>query len=96
MSGKLEGKVIAISNEGNLITDIAAESLDGAPRDERIAVTCDEHQTSGLFAADHDQPEMTLIALIGERNLLELCIVGDSASIMLGVGTGAPVKVEWA
>lgn len=96
MSGKLEGKVIAISSEGNLITDIAADSLNGAPRDERIVVTCDEHQTSGIFPADHDQPPMTLIALIGERNLLELCIVNDSAALMLGVGTGAPVKVEWA
>ena len=96
MPGKLAGKVIAVSSEGNLITDIAAESLNGAPRDERIVVTCDEHQTSGLFPADHDQPEMTLIALIGERNLLELAIVGDSASIMLGVSTGAPVSVQWA
>lgn len=96
MSGKLEGKVIAISSEGNLITDIGGDALNGAPRDERIVVTCDEHQTSGIFPADHDQPPMTLIALIGEKGLLEMCIVEDSASIMLGVGTGAPVKVEWA
>lgn len=96
MSGKLEGKVIAISSEGNLITDIAADALEGAPRDERVAITCDEHQTCGIFPLDHDQPAMTLIGLIGERNLLEICIVGDSAAIMLGVKTGAPVKVDWS
>lgn len=42
-----------------------------------------------------DQPEMTLIALFGSNDRLELAIVGDSAAAMLGVRSGAPVSVEW-
>ena len=56
---------------------------------------CDEHETHGIFAADHSQPEFTLLAMIGDSGCLELCIVGDSAKIMLGVAVGEKVTVKW-
>ena len=46
-----------------------------------------------IFRAYADQPEMTLIALVGSSGNLELAIVGDSAAIMLGVKVGTPVVV---
>ena len=58
-------------------------------------VSCDEHETTGIFGLDHGQPEMTLLAVIGESGNLELAIVGESARIMLGIDVGEKVVVSW-
>ena len=58
-------------------------------------MACDEHETHGIFTAYADQPPMTLIALVGSSDCLELAIVDDSAEIMLGVSVGTPVEVRW-
>ena len=72
-----------------------ADQLAGAPRDERVLVRCNDHETNRIFQVDHEQPAMTLIVLIGESNCLEMEIVGDSARIMLGVSAGHKVEVCW-
>lgn len=95
MPGTVEGKVVSVSEEGNLVTDISPDQLAGAPRNEGVVVACDEHETQGLFALGHDQPESTFIALVGESGCLELEIVGLSASIMLGIRVGETVTVRW-
>ena len=94
--GKIEGCVAAIDSFGNLITNISAEQLDGAPTGEQVRIVCGEHETFGIFRAYADQPEMTLIALIGSSGKLELAIVGDSAAIMLGEKVGAPIQITWS
>ena len=95
MPATLTGKVVEIDSDGNLVTDIAAERLKDAPRDVGLHVMVDAHETFGLFPEDHCQPAMTLIAIVGESGALKICIVGDSAKIMLGVEVGADVKVQW-
>lgn len=92
---RISGKVIEIDSFGNLITDVPHEALADLPSDDSVRVTCDEHQTQGIFRTYADQPEMTFIALIGSSNRLELAIVGESAAAMLGVRIDAPVVVEW-
>ena len=93
--GKIEGKVVSYSEAGNLVTDIAVDRLRAVPRDPSVTVTCDEHQTVGLYTPDHKEPEMTLLALLADSGFLELVIVGVSAKIMLGVRVGQPVSVQW-
>ena len=95
MPGKIEGKVVSYSEAGNLVTDITVERLRAVPHDPSVTVTCDEHQTVGLFKPDHKEPDMTLLALLSDSGFLELVIVGDSAKIMLGVRAGQPVTVQW-
>ena len=95
MPGKIDGRVVAIRDNGNLVTDIMAAQLRTAPTDERFSVSCDEHVTNGLFTAEHGEPEMTFLALLGADGSLELEIVGDSASLMLGVRVGEKVSVRW-
>ncbi len=92
---KLEGRIESIDSFGNLISDIAADKLEGVPRGEEVCIECDEHQTQGIFNTYSDQPQMTLIALVGSSGKLELAIVGDSAAIMLGVRVGTPLTVTW-
>jgi S-adenosylmethionine hydrolase len=95
LPNKIEGRVRSIDSFGNLLTDITAEMLSGAPTDERVQICCDEHETQGIFRTYSDQPEMTLMALIGSGGYLELAIVGDSAAVMLGVRVGTPVTIQW-
>ncbi|GIW98223.1 MAG: hypothetical protein KatS3mg111_1556 [Pirellulaceae bacterium] len=84
-----------VDDAGNLITDIASEQLEAAPRDESVRIIVDEHETLGLYPPDHSQPEMTLVAVVAPGQPLTIVLVGDSASTMLGVRTGASVMVQW-
>lgn len=95
LANRIDGQVTAIDSFGNLITDITRDMLEGVPRDESVGVLCDEHETRGIFTAYADQPAMTLIALVGSNDCLELAIVDDNAAIMLGVTVGTPVEVRW-
>lgn len=93
---KIVGTVQSIDSFGNLITDIKADALAGVPRsEEHVAIHCDDHETRGIFQAYADQPEMTLIALVGSSGNLELAIVGENAAAMLGVTVGTPVRIAW-
>jgi S-adenosylmethionine hydrolase len=92
---RIVGIVSSISESGNLVTDITTDQLAAAPRNERVSVQCNDHVTNGIFEIGHEQPAMTLIALIGESHCLEMEIVGDSAQMMLGARTGSQVEVSW-
>lgn len=95
MAGRIEGRVVSISESGNLVTDITADQLTDVPRGDQVTVRCDEHETLCIFDVGHEQPPFTLIALVGASGCLELEIVTDSAKIMLGVAIGERVEVLW-
>ncbi|MEX2169372.1 MAG: SAM-dependent chlorinase/fluorinase [Pirellulales bacterium] len=92
---RITGKVVEIDSFGNLMTDISRDALASVSSGESVRITCDEHQTLGIFRTYADQPEMTFIALIGSSDRLELAIVGENAAAMLGVRVDTPVVVEW-
>ncbi|MBX3415318.1 MAG: SAM-dependent chlorinase/fluorinase [Pirellulales bacterium] len=95
MPQKISGEVTSVDSFGNLITNITAEQLQGVPMGEELSVRCGEHETAGLFRTYGDQPEMTLIALVGSSGKLELAIVGENAAAMLGEGVGSAVTLKW-
>jgi S-adenosylmethionine hydrolase len=95
MPGKIEGTVVAYSESGNLVTDIPNDRLRDVPRSDSVTVTCDEHQTVGIYAADHSEEPFTLMAILGPGGALEITIVGESAKGMLGVKLGEKVVVKW-
>ncbi len=95
MAELIEGKVVAISPQGNLITDITIENLAGVPRDDTVSVLFDAHRTQCILSADHGEPDSTLVAFVGESGSLEISIVGISLSEMLNVGIGESVQVKW-
>jgi S-adenosyl-L-methionine hydrolase (adenosine-forming) len=92
---KIEGKIVEVSPDGNLISDLTVDALKGVPRNADTRVQCDEHETMGIFSLDHNEPPFTFIALVGASGKLELCIVGDSAKIMLGIRMGTPITLQW-
>jgi S-adenosylmethionine hydrolase len=93
--GKIEGSVVAYSDDGNLVTDIPHDRLRTVPSPSGVSVVCDEHETVGIFPPDHKEPNFTFLALLGPSGFLELAIVGDSAKAMLGVRLGEKVLVKW-
>ncbi len=95
VGNRITGEVIEVDSFGNVVTNITREMLAGVPTDESVTVTCDEHATQGVFQTYSDQPAMTLIAVVGSGERLELAIVDDNASRMLGVSVGAPVVISW-
>lgn len=92
---RIQGSVESIDSFGNLVTDVTEQMLADVPRDERVKIACDEHETLGIFRTYADQPPATLMALVGSHGKLELAIVGDSAAAMLGIRAGTPVVVSW-
>jgi S-adenosyl-L-methionine hydrolase (adenosine-forming) len=92
---RIEGEVIEVDSFGNLITNITRAMLDGVPGGDSVIITCEDHETQGIFATFSDQPPMTLMAHVGSTGRLELAVVDENASAMLGVRVGAPVRVSW-
>lgn len=95
VSKTISGKIVKVDEHGSLITDIVAQQLAEAPRDAAVRIVVDEHETFGIYGAEHGQPSMTLVAILDGSNPLRICLIDDSASAMLGVRVGAPVEVQW-
>jgi len=95
LSGQMEGKIVGYSAAGNLVSDIPHERLRDAARAAGVTIACDEHETIGIFPADHPEQPCTLMAILGPSGCLELTIVGESAQAMLGVPIGETVRVKW-
>jgi len=96
VSRRIQGKVIEVSTNGDLVTDIGPGAWKDIPRSTETRVSVDgEHETVGIFGSDHQQPSMTLIAIADGDEPLRLHLVDDSATMMLGVRAGAAVEIRW-
>jgi S-adenosylmethionine hydrolase len=95
LSGQIEGEIVSYSESGNLVSDIAHERLREVVRAAGVSIACDEHETIGIYPADHHEEPLTLMAILGKSGCLELTIVGESAKAMLGVRVGEKVVVKW-
>ena len=94
--GKVEGEIIQVRASGDLVTNISVAQLEEAPRDDQVRISCGGHVTAGIYPADHSEPEMTFLAVIGpQTDCIELCLVGESASNFLGIREGSAVTVQW-
>ena len=92
---KLTGQINSVSESGNLVSDIQVGDLNAVPRDESVSIRCGGHTTVGIYPADHDQPEMTFVAIEGASGFVELSLVGDDASRFLGIKSGDEITIKW-
>ncbi len=95
MSQKIEGTVVEADGDGNLRTDITEEILGDCPHGAEVTIFCEGHTTNSIFPHDHNQDEMTYIAVLCEDGVLMLSLVGDSAAKFLGIRAGDKVLVSW-
>ena len=80
MERRIAGHVIEIDSFGNLVTNITAEMFAGRPTDARVCIVCNIYETWGVYLTYAQQPQGTLVALVGSSGRLELAIVGDNAA----------------
>lgn len=95
MANRIDGKVVEIGEQGNLITDIPIEQIRDIPHDDSVNIRFGDHVTMGLFPPDHDQPDSTMVASLGPSGFLEIEIVGVPLAEMLGIKVDQPVEVSW-
>ncbi len=95
LSNKIDGIVASCDSAGNLVTDIPNDSVAGLVGDDGVSVKFEAHETFGIFAADHGEPDATMVASLGESGFVQIEIVGISLSDMLGIREGAKVSVAW-
>jgi hypothetical protein len=69
VAGKIEGKIVAYGESGNLVTDIANDRLQGAPHDQTVAISCDEQKRSASSRPITPRP-CTLMAILGPSGCL--------------------------
>jgi hypothetical protein len=92
---RILGHIIEIDSFGNLVTNIYADMFAGRPTDGRVCTVCSIFETWGVFSTYAQQPQGTLVALVGSSGRLELALVGDNAAARLGVMVGTPVTMAW-
>ncbi|MBA2116442.1 SAM hydroxide adenosyltransferase [Bremerella alba] len=95
MPSRIFGKVVSISETGDAITDLAHGQLADIPQSDQTSIECGGHTTLGIFPLDHDQPEMTYVAVLGSSGCLELSLIGDSAAKFLGLKVNDEVTIKW-
>lgn len=88
--GKLVGCVLQVDRFGNLITNIPAGLL--APLNGRVLVEAGGRQIRGLASSYQDGEP--LLAIIGSHGYLEIAAANSNAAQVLGVTTGAEVRVR--
>ena len=71
-SDRIDGEVVEIDSFGNLITNLTADLIAGRPTDRRACVVCNIYETWGIFRAYAEQPQGTLVAVIGSGGRVEL------------------------
>ena len=95
MANQIEGQVVKIGEQGNLLTDIAIDRVSEIVGNETVVVKFGGHETIGLFPADHGQPDATMVASLGPSGFVEIEIVGISLAEMLGIKVNEPVAIVW-
>ena len=95
LANQIEGQVVKIGEDGNLLTDIAVDQVSEIVGDDTVVIKFGGHETIGLFPADHDQPDATMVASVGHSGFVEIEIVGISLAEMLGIKVDEPVAIIW-
>jgi S-adenosylmethionine hydrolase len=93
---RIEGRVVEVDHYGNLITNINADLIKDAPRDERLRVTLGEHETYGLWQTYGENPPQTLVAIVGSEGFVEVALVNGNAAEMLGACVSDTVCLDWS
>ena len=94
-NGELVGKIIAIDNFGNLITNIDSKKLERVHRtgQEEIQIEIGSHVISGISETYSSVRSNTSLALIGSRGYLEIAVNRGNAAQILNVEKGAKVRI---
>jgi S-adenosylmethionine hydrolase len=88
----LEAQVIYVDHFGNLVTNVAGDSV--AP--DRVSISIAGARIRGLATSYAAAARGTLVAVVNSWNLIEIAVCDGSARERLGVATGAPITMDEA
>ena len=91
--GECRGEVVHVDAFGNLVTNLRASDLPAAGAEQLLVIELAEHRIEGLAAYYSEQPEGSLLALIGSAGRLEISLAGGSAANELDSGRGTAVRI---
>ena len=89
--GRIRGQVVYIDTFGNLITDIAAQTLERCPHPRIVAGPM---RLQGIVSSYAMVAPGDLLAIIGGNGYLEIAAREDSAARLFGLGEGSEIVVE--
>lgn len=90
---RIDGQIIHIDRFGNVITNIAEESLDRIAGAPPLQIAVAGRRFDRLCAAYADVATGDPLAIIGSAGLLEIAVNGGDAARTLGVSVGDAVTV---
>ena len=88
----IAGEVIFVDHFGNLISNIPGHALTSLPPTARVAAAGVVARKVRTYA---DAQVGELVSLVSSSGLLEIAIVQGNAASKLGLGVGAPLRIEW-
>ena len=94
-NGELVGKIVAVDNFGNLITNIDFRKLEKMRQagQELIQIKIGSHVIRGLSETYSRVESNTSLALVGSRGYLEIAVNMGNAAQVLNVEKGTEVRV---
>jgi S-adenosylmethionine hydrolase len=96
-NGELVGKIVAIDDFGNLITNIDSKNLSEVyptGQEKKIQIKIGSHVITGLSETYGSVRSKTPLALIGSRGYLEIAVNKGNAALFLNAGKGDNVRVQ--
>ena len=95
-NGELVGKIVAIDDFGNLITNIDFKKMSEVPltgKEKKIRIKIGSRVITGLSEIYNSVPSKTPLALIGSRGYLEIAVNKGNAARVLKAEKGDEVRV---
>lgn len=89
----LHGRVLHVDRFGNVITNVARNTLRGFARDQQLTIVVGERSVHGLVDHYAQVEPGELLALYGSTGLLEIALREGDAASLLGAAAGEPVRV---
>ena len=90
----IAGEIIFVDHFGNLISNIPGHALAGLPPTARVIIA--DGVVAWKVRTYADALVGDLVSLVSSSGLFEVAVVQGNAAAKLGLGVGAPLRIEWA
>lgn len=94
VDGHMTGEVLRVDRFGNLVTNIDRKRFEQFRHDADIEISIDGRPVDRLVATYGEAGSGAVCALFGSTDHLEVALNGGSAASSLGLGRGAPIRID--
>ena len=94
VDGHMTGEVLRVDRFGNLVTNIDRKRFEQFRHDADIEISIGGRPVDRLVATYAEAESGAVCALFGSTDHLEVALNGGSAASSLGLGRGAPIRID--